>query len=73
MKEKTPCRRCGNKALVRGIISLSCPICGECVYLPDADEGSLWSEHRFGLMFLRDGWRFIGEFEPPKWFLEGVI
>ena len=73
MIKDAPCRRCGNKAHIRGVISLSCPICGECSYLPEADEALLWSEHKLGLMFLRDGWRWIGEVDPPRWFIECVL
>ena len=43
------CRRCGNKALLCGFISMHCPICGECVYNPDASEKNQWSEHTFVL------------------------
>ncbi len=68
-----PCRKCGNTKWVTGFISLGCPICGERVYAPVADDRLLWSEHRLGLMFRRDGWRFIEALEPPAWFLEGVI
>jgi len=67
------CRHCGNKALVRGMISIRCPICGECEYLPEADDALLWSEHRLGLMFLRDGWRWMGVLDPPDWFLENMV
>jgi hypothetical protein len=66
------CRRCGNKALLCGFISMRCPICGECVYNPDACEKNQWSEHKLGLMFKRDGWRWISVLEPPAWFLESI-
>jgi len=67
------CRRCGSIGLMKGVISLSCPICGECVYVPDVDDRLLWMEHRLGLLFKRDGWRWLGEFEPPAWFMENVV
>ena len=58
---------------MRGVISLRCPICGECVYVPDADDKLLWSEHKLGLLFKRGGWLWLSEFEPPAWFLENVV
>jgi len=70
---KVSCRRCGNGALIMGFISLRCPLCGECVYLPDADEGLMWSEHRLGLMFKTGGWRWMDALEPPGWFIENVV
>lgn len=67
------CRRCGNKALLRGFISLRCPICGDYVYSQEEDEKLWWSEHKLGLMLKKDGWRWMSVLEPPAWFLEGVL
>ena len=71
--DKPYCRRCGNKSLVRNYISLKCPVCGEYIYLTDARDAELWSEHKIGLMFKRGGWNFIELIEPPRWFFECVI
>jgi len=64
---------CGSKWLEAGTVSVRCPICGEVMYLPDADRRSLWQEHRHGLMFRRGGWRLMEVIEPPAWFLDNVI
>lgn len=67
------CRRCNSAALVKGFISLRCPICGDYFYLPDAGIKELWSEHRLGLLYARGGWKLLGVTEPPGWFLEEVV
>lgn len=67
------CGRCGGKVLVRGFASLRCPICGEYIYLREANEKALWAEHRLGLLFRRDGWGFMNIIDPPPWFLENVM
>ncbi len=69
----TVCRRCGNKSLVLGYASIRCPLCGEYVQVPVADDSLLWKEHRLGLMFKRGGWFFMDMMEPPAWFFEEVI
>jgi len=71
MSEKN-CRRCGSGGLVTGFMSVRCPICGDCQYLPVADERAMWAEHRLGLMFARGGWRWLDVFEPPAWFIREV-
>jgi len=67
------CPRCGSGSLLRGFTSLRCPLCGEYIQMPEADDRLLWSEHRLGLMFKGDGWRWMDVTEPPAWFLENVL
>jgi ribosomal protein S27AE len=67
------CRRCGNKAFIKGFISVRCPICGEYVFLDEVDDSLLWSEHKLGILLQRGGWRWLSEIEPPRWFLENVV
>ena len=67
------CRRCGCNSSIRGFISIRCPICGDRIYMPDAPEKLLWSEHKNGLLLKRDGWTLMDIIEPPAWFLEHVV
>lgn len=67
------CSKCGSRVLVAGPASLGCPICGSRQYGDEADEGSLWAEHRLGLMFAGGGWRWVEVVEPPDWFMELVV
>ncbi|MGA2191755.1 MAG: hypothetical protein ABSG42_00040 [Nitrospirota bacterium] len=70
--KKLSCSRCGNEALFRSFIGMRCPICGECIYVQDAGDGLLWSEHKLGLTYRSDGWRWMEVLEPPAWFIENV-
>ncbi|MBI5189091.1 MAG: hypothetical protein HZA22_00255 [Nitrospirae bacterium] len=70
--KKSECRKCGNGSMLSGFMSLRCPICGEYVYADEADDRLLWAEHRLGLLFTRDGWRWLPEVDPPAWFIENV-
>jgi hypothetical protein len=70
--KRQSCTRCGNKSLLTCFISLRCPLCGEYIQVPGANDRLLWSEHKHGMLFKSDGWRWLSVIEPPEWFLENV-
>ena len=70
---KLRCNHCGSNVLVRGCISLRCPLCGEYVFMEEANKEEMWSEHKVGLLMKSGGWSFMDIIEPPSWFLEHVV
>jgi hypothetical protein len=70
--ENARCTKCGSGALLTSFISVRCPLCGKTYFFGNADVKGLWSEHRLGLMYRKDGWRLADEVEAPAWFIEQV-